>query len=162
MIFIRRYYIAIALILSIASVTMNQAWAQSSPQQQKEEEKGEKEEKGSQVNWLTMEEANKKAANEQRKIFVFITTDWCKWCQRMKKNVFSKNKVINQLNDNYYAVKIQGDDDSKHKLVYSMLEGRVVYPTSLILSEKFKRKKVMQGYYSFSKLYPILVYYGGL
>jgi protein disulfide-isomerase len=65
----------------------------------------------SQSNELTWEtnfqNAITKAQKEKKKLFVnFTGSDWCGWCIRLDKEVFSKEAFVNYANDNFVCVKL--------------------------------------------------------
>ncbi|MCL7752170.1 DUF255 domain-containing protein [Polaribacter sp. Z022] len=43
-------------------------------------------------------------------ILVYIYTDWCKFCFGMNKNTFSDRKVIKNLNDKFYFIKLNAEN----------------------------------------------------
>lgn len=69
-----------------------------------------------QINWQKLETAQVLTKDEPRPIFIEFTAKWCGWCKKMDKTTFSDTKVINILNDTFYAVKI--DFDSKVPIEY--------------------------------------------
>lgn len=66
-----------------------------------------------QIKWMKFEEAI--AANEQdpKMILVDVYTDWCGWCKKMDKETFTDPQVINYLNQNFYAVKLNAEDTNR-------------------------------------------------
>lgn len=61
------------------------------------------------INWMTMNEALAAQKKEPKKIFMDVYTDWCGPCKLLDKNTFSNKKVINFINENYYAVKFNAE-----------------------------------------------------
>ncbi|WP_298878466.1 DUF255 domain-containing protein [uncultured Polaribacter sp.] len=43
-------------------------------------------------------------------ILVYIYTDWCKFCFGMSKSTFSDRKVIKNLNDKFYFIKLNAEN----------------------------------------------------
>lgn len=43
-------------------------------------------------------------------ILVYIYTDWCKFCFGMNKNTFSDRRVIKNLNDKFYFIKLDAEN----------------------------------------------------
>lgn len=107
------------------------------------------------INWMTWEQAA--AANEKapRKIFVDIYTVWCGWCKRMDATTFRDPAVARLMNEKFYAVKlnaeqketirwrdldwvwVEGGRNGVHKLAYELLDGRLSFPSFVMLDEKF-------------------------
>lgn len=68
------------------------------------------------IRWFSLEAAQELAIQNERKILVFAETQWCVYCKKMKREVFTQNKVINLLNRYFYAVKIDIESDKSIKL----------------------------------------------
>lgn len=62
------------------------------------------------VNWLTIEDAEKKMAVEPRDIYVMVYASWCTHCQNFDKTTYRHPKVIKDLNEKFYPVKINAHD----------------------------------------------------
>jgi len=119
------------------------------------------------VEWLSWEEAAKLNAENPKKIFVDVYTDWCGWCKVMDKKTFNDPKVAAYLKEYFYSVKLDAEsrkainhmgqsfefrevEGSKrggiHMLAYSLLEGKMSYPTVVTLNEKYERIAISPGY----------------
>ncbi len=57
------------------------------------------------VEWISFDEAIERNAKEPRMILVDMYTDWCGWCKRMDRDVYSKQEIASYINKKYYAVK---------------------------------------------------------
>ena len=44
------------------------------------------------INWVSIEEAEEKAAEDGKKILVDMYTDWCGWCKRLSAAVFNQEE----------------------------------------------------------------------
>jgi thioredoxin-related protein len=129
------------------------------------------------IEWLTMEEAAARSKKKPRKIFIDVYTDWCGWCKKMDKTTFSETEIINYINKNYYAVKLNAEGKEpitlngktytfkpeyrSHELAIELLQGQMSYPTTVYLDEKFNLLAPVPGYLSASDLGNILKYYAG-
>lgn len=116
------------------------------------------------VRWYTWEEAVEASKAEPRKIFVDIYTDWCGWCKVMDEKTFQHPTIAKMLNEDYYAVKLDAEmrEDivfkdyrfkyipngrrGYHQLAYELLNGRLSYPSIVVLDESFDRILVAPGY----------------
>lgn len=78
------------------------------------------------IEWLTIDEAQARQAQEPRPMFVDVYTDWCGWCKRMDRDTFSNEEVVNYVNSNYYAVKLNAE--STDEVTY---KGSTMSQTSL-------------------------------
>lgn len=107
----------------------------------------------------TFEEVDSLAQFQKRKIIVFIHTDWCQYCQRMKNTTFKNQEVIEKLNSDFYFVdlnaeekraitfnkhifkyKPSGNNVGVHELALQLgtLNGQLVYPVLCVLNEQYE------------------------
>ena len=113
------------------------------------------------VKWLTIEQAQELNKKKPRKIFIDVYTDWCGWCKRMDKTTFNHPKVAKYLNDNFYPVKLDAEQNANiifkdqvykmgargtHDLAVSLLAGQMSYPTTVYLDEKLNVISPIPGY----------------
>ena len=61
------------------------------------------------INWLTIEEAVEAQKKNPKKIMIDVYTKWCGPCKMMMKNTFTNTDVINYINKNFYAVKLDAE-----------------------------------------------------
>ncbi|MFD2825231.1 thioredoxin family protein [Leeuwenhoekiella polynyae] len=59
-----------------------------------------------QINWLSWEELDSALATKPKKTFVFFHADWCAYCKKIDRVVFTKPEVIKKINTDYYAVRM--------------------------------------------------------
>ncbi len=57
------------------------------------------------VNWLSFEELEEALETEPKKVIIHFYADWCVYCKKMEKVVYTKPKIEAELSANYYAVK---------------------------------------------------------
>ena len=62
-----------------------------------------------QIKWMTMNEALAAQAQNPKKIFMDVYTDWCGPCKMLDKNTFTNKRLVRFVNKNYYAVKFDGE-----------------------------------------------------
>jgi thioredoxin-related protein len=116
------------------------------------------------IKWMTWEAAA--AANEKqpKKIFVDVYTDWCGWCKKMDATTFKDPTVVNLINANFYAIKLNaeqkesifwqgqefkwvpGGRDGINRLAHELVDGKLSYPTYVILDSQFARILISPGY----------------
>ncbi len=63
------------------------------------------------VRWLSFEELETALKKEPKPVFIDFYTDWCTYCRKMDKVVFTKPEVIDLLNKEYYAVRFDAETD---------------------------------------------------
>jgi thioredoxin-related protein len=94
---------------------------------------------------------------QKRKIIVFIHTDWCQFCQRMKSTTFKNWEIIDKLNSNFYFIDFNaeekrdiifnnhvfkyqptGNNVGVHELALQLgtINNQIVYPVLCVLNEK--------------------------
>ncbi len=138
---------------------------------------GQDEEK-EQINWISIEEAEKLVAQNPKKIFVDIYTDWCGWCKRMDANTFSHPDIAQYINENFYPVKLNAEQDdpitfrgqeyinenpgerrSSHNFARAVLQGRMSYPSVAFFDEELNLITAIPGYREPRDFEPILVFF---
>src|SRR6187431_2557636 len=116
------------------------------------------------VKWMTFEQALEKSKTEKRPVFIDVYTDWCGWCKVMDKNTFNDPKIAKLLNENFYAVKFNGEQKENvvfngttykfiasgrngyHELAAALLNNQLSYPTVVFLDEGFNMIQPLPGY----------------
>lgn len=61
------------------------------------------------IKWYDLDQALPLAKEQNKHIFIDFSTAWCGYCKKMDKEVFTKKEVIDLLNNDYIAVKVNGD-----------------------------------------------------
>jgi thioredoxin-related protein len=131
-----------------------------------------------QVNWMSIEQAFEKNKVEKRKIYIDVYTDWCGWCKQMDSTTFGNATVAKYLNDNYYPVKFNAEQQQDvtlngktykfvrngarghHELATQWLNNRLSFPTSVFLDESMNTIQPLPGYLEAQKMEAILNYFG--
>ncbi len=131
------------------------------------------------INWMSIEEMEAANTKEPRKIIIDVYTDWCGWCKRMDKTTFQNPEIVRYINENYYAVKLDGeaqgvitfrDAEYKfvkqgkrgyHELAATLLQGRMSYPSIVYLDENLDMIQPVPGYKSPEQMEQIIKYIGG-
>ena len=94
---------------------------------------------------------------QKRKIIVFIHTDWCQYCQKMKSTTFKNQEIIESLNSDFYFIDLNaeekqdisfnnqtfkyqptGNNVGVHELALQLgtMNNQIVYPVLCVLNEK--------------------------
>lgn len=58
------------------------------------------------VNWITFEQLEDFLGHKPKKTLLYFTADWCVYCKKMDRNAFKDPEVLQILNKEYYAVKM--------------------------------------------------------
>ena len=116
------------------------------------------------LKWYTWEEAVAAVKKKPKKILVDVYTEWCGWCKRMDKTTFNHPEVAKYLSEHFYPVKfdaeqkkdiewnghtfkwVAGGRNGVHTLAYSLVDGRLSYPTVVYLTPQFERIMISPGY----------------
>jgi thioredoxin-related protein len=132
------------------------------------------------IKWVSFNEAVKLNKEHPKKIFIDVYTSWCGWCKRMDADTYTDATVIDYINKNFYAVRLDaetrdtfqfnnhtfvnaypaGQRGAVNELASSMLDGKLGYPTTVYFDEKFNRLTYVQSYLAVKDLMPILTYFG--
>lgn len=63
--------------------------------------------------WYELGEAQKLAAENDKKILVYANARWCTYCKKMEKEVFSQKSVQDLTNQHFYTVWVDIESDRK-------------------------------------------------
>lgn len=128
------------------------------------------------VKWYTIQEAEALSKQNPRKIMVDVYTDWCGWCKKMDAETFSHPVIVEFINNNYYAVKLDAESTSDitfngttykfvaqngkgyHELAAGLLNGRLSFPSIAYLNEKLELLGAVPGYRGPVDMEPLLNY----
>ena len=86
--------------------------------------------------------AQELALKENKKIFVFISTETCTWCKKMEATTLSDPKVVKRLNSEYVSVHV----DKDHSKYPEKLKAPVV-PMSYFLKSDSTIVDYARGYW---------------
>jgi len=132
------------------------------------------------IKWHTWEEAIKLSESNPKKILIDVYTEWCGWCKRMDKETFTNPEIIEMVNENFYAVKLDAEQKEDilykdvtfkfnpangrkgaHELAVSLLEGKMGYPSLVYLDEKQSRISISPGYKAVDMMKQELLFISG-
>ncbi|MBS1588574.1 MAG: DUF255 domain-containing protein [Bacteroidetes bacterium] len=128
------------------------------------------------IHWLTIDEVQVAMNKQAKKVYMDVYTDWCGWCKVMEKKTFSNKDVIKYMNKNFYAVKFNAErqdtvmfmgkmfpfspSQRANQLAVDLMNGRMSYPTSVILEENFQNPVSIPGYLDVVMMEKVLKYLG--
>jgi Thioredoxin-related protein len=110
--------------------------------------------KKSELTWNSFETGMKKAQTSKKKILIDVYTDWCSWCTKMDKEVYTDPKVREYLSKNFVIVKLnaEGNETVHFKgQAFSPAElaaefGVTGYPATLFLKDDSDPITLLPGY----------------
>lgn len=128
------------------------------------------------INWISMEEAEERAAKLPKPTMIYFYTDWCRFCKEMEKTTFGNEQIAAYINQNFYCVRINGEgqdtitfqdtvyhntgtgERSTHDFTKSLLGDRLNYPTTIFFNNQHQFRFVVPGLVDIVKFEPMLVY----
>ena len=131
------------------------------------------------VNWVSFEEALELNKKNPKPIMVDLYTDWCGWCKRMDATTYKNEVIVKFINDNYYAVKMDGEGKKDitfkgrtfkfvqngrskyHELAAAILNGKMSYPSTAFFNQEEQLIQSVPGYQTKEKFEKILAYFSG-
>ena len=129
------------------------------------------------VNWLSFEKAIEINKTNPKPLLVSIYTDWCGWCKKMYKETYTNPIIAKYVNDNYHAIKLNGEGKEAitykeytfkfkqqgktkyHELSAALLNGKLSYPTTIILNKEEQLLDRIPGYLPAKKMEMVLAYF---
>lgn len=65
------------------------------------------------ISWTSLEKAQQKASQTDKKVFIFAEAQWCGYCQKMYDNTFPETSVQDSLKKYFHPVRIDIESDQK-------------------------------------------------
>ncbi len=122
------------------------------------------------IKWMSWDEAMAANQDNPKKFFIDVYTDWCGWCKKMDASTFQDPELVEYMNDYFYAIKfnaeqkgdvvwndftykfINGGKRGYHQLAQSLLDGRLGYPSFVLLDEETTRILLSPGFKTADKV----------
>ena len=116
------------------------------------------------IQWITWEQATELNKTKPKKFVIDVFTEWCGWCKKMDREIFTDATVAKFVSENYYAVKLDAEQKTDiifnnhtfkfvqqgrsgfHEFAATLLDNNMGYPTLVYLSEKYERTVISPGY----------------
>ena len=114
------------------------------------------------INWMSFEEAVAKSDKNPKKMFIDVYTEWCGWCKKMDANTFTDSTIIELMNKDFYAVKLDAEtrdtirfrdkqfvylpEYKANQIALDLLKGKMGYPNFVVLDEQFAIISAFPGY----------------
>ncbi|MEO8150626.1 MAG: DUF255 domain-containing protein [Bacteroidia bacterium] len=131
---------------------------------------------GQKIKWMSFTQAVEANKKQPKKIFIDIYTGWCGWCKKMDATTFLNDTVANYMNEKFYAVKMDAENKDTimfndhqfffmpeykaNSLALSLLNGKMSYPTFVVMDEKVQLLSPVAGYQTVPQIMPVLKYFG--
>lgn len=133
----RRVATALFVALTICSCSVENKQSGSVTEEKSKSEVVEQktqENKGTEFQDITLQEAIEKAASEGKLVFIECHTKSCGPCRMMKKNVFPQSKIGEYMNEHF--VSIMRDMEEGEGISIAQKYGVEIYPTYLMVDSK--------------------------
>lgn len=118
--------------------------------------------------WLSFDTGLAEAAKQQKKLLVDVYTDWCSWCKKMDKEVYTDKHVVDLLNEHFIVVKLNAE--SSKNLTYNGQQfterefaaalGVDGYPTTVFFLPDAKPITRIPGFMEVKTFVNVLTYIG--
>ena len=68
------------------------------------------------IRWLSWSQLETALKEQPKPVLIFFHANWCAYCKKMQRRVFTNQTLINRINKDYYAVEM--DAESKDTIVF--------------------------------------------
>jgi len=114
------------------------------------------------------EDAIAKAKSENKLVMVDVYTDWCGWCKRMDKDVYSDKSVQEEMSKYFTAVKLNAEAATTHQYQGGERSEQQIaahwgvsgYPTIVFMTPDEKMVQKLPGYVPAKEFVMVLRYMG--
>lgn len=127
------------------------------------------------IRWVSLDAAMDYSKRQNKMVLVFISNEWCGWCKLMEKKTFHQKSVVQYMNEHYLAVKFDAlytkdiwfkgfqfrymPQLQAHQLAYQLLDGKLKYPSIVLMNYKAEVITPIYGYMEGKELVRVLSYY---
>lgn len=118
--------------------------------------------------WRGWDTGLKEANASGKPILVDVYTDWCGWCRRMDRDVYSRADVKEYLGKRFVAIKLDAEDDGGARYEGKSFTQRTLaarfrvtgYPTTVFLNSEGEHLANVPGYIPADRFLLLLHYIG--
>ena len=129
------------------------------------------------VKWLSFEEALALNKKNPKPILLDMYTDWCGWCKKMDKTTYKNKVIVDYINQNFYAIKMDGEGKKDitfrnhtfkfknegrrgyHELAAALMNGKMSYPTTIFMNQKEELLDKIPGYLDAKTMEKVLAFF---
>ena len=129
------------------------------------------------IEWLDFETAIDRNKVEKKPLLIYVYTTWCTWCTKMNATTFSDQSTVDFVKENFHAVKVNPEEKKAiaykevlyepkqfgnkvyNELIFNLLNGKMAFPSFVVLNKREVKREVISGYQSSQNLVKILSQY---
>ena len=115
---------------------------------------GKKGQNADDIKWYSYKQGMSLAKKEGKRVYLHFYTDWCNYCKEMDQTTFRNKSVINLLNKDFVAIRVNTNKNAKVAGKYNI---RPV-PDNWFLSADGKKLRNFLGYYEADQFVTVLRY----
>ena len=120
------------------------------------------------LEWMPLEQGVAAAKQKNKTIVVDVYTDWCGWCKKMDKEVYTHEGVVKILNKEFVAIKLNAESSNKVTFNGSTMSqselarslGVTGYPTTVFFTSDARLITTLPGYVAGEEFSHILTFIG--
>ena len=120
------------------------------------------------LRWREWDEGLKEARDRKVPVLVDVYTDWCGWCRRMERDVYSRPEVKDYLSKKFVIVKLNAESNEAARYEGRSWTGRSLasrfqvtgYPTTIFLRSNGEHLANLPGYIAADRFLLLLRYVG--
>lgn len=94
------------------------------------------------ISWQKFDRGMAMAKEQDKNVFLYFHAEWCSYCKKMERTTFKKSKVIDYINENFIAIKVDSDREQKISETYNVRG----LPTLWFLKSDHTRISNLPGY----------------
>ncbi|MDY0375031.1 MAG: thioredoxin family protein [Desulfobacterium sp.] len=65
------------------------------------------------INWQKYDKGMAMAGEQNKKIFIYFHAEWCSYCSKMERTTFNQSSIIDYINKNFIAIKVDSDREQE-------------------------------------------------
>jgi thioredoxin-related protein len=128
------------------------------------------------IQWKSLPQAESANQLHNRPVIIDLYTDWCGWCKVMDKKTYTNKKVIQYLEEKFYAVKLNAETRDEitwsgktfkfnpsykiNDIAVYLTQGNLAFPTTVFIPANGAAPQAIPGYLTPKQIEILLKYFG--
>jgi thioredoxin-related protein len=109
------------------------------------------------IKWYTYTDGLAAATQQNKKILIIFSANWCGFCKKMNKETFANKAVMDYIDENIIPVKVDAEAEKKLVSQYAIS----ALPSHVFLSETGNSLGTLTGFIEATKFLSVLKYING-